>query len=324
MPIKNAAPTLKDSINSVLNQSYINFELIIIDDHSTDNSLMLVKSFADPRITLIKNLRSGIAAALNSGLMEASGEYIARMDADDIAYPNKLNEQYRFHSSNPEIDVVSCHVQHESMGDTSQEGYKTHVDWINSIITPKDHYDNRYSDAVIAHPTLFCKRQLFIERGQYSEEAIPEDFELWLRWMQEGVKFAKRPQVLYQWRDYPLRASRIDPRYSEDAFNKVKAIYLKKWLDQLAPNKEIWIWGYGKQVIKKVSSLTKLGIHISGFIDVKQRDSTKRNVKTYQSIEGSENRFYLIYVSDRLGKVRIKEFLEEKSLKPSHDYYFMT
>ena len=324
MPVKNAATTLNDSIHCILNQSYTNLEFIIIDDHSTDDSKKLIKSFTDSRIKLIANLGAGIAAALNTGLSVANGDYIARMDADDIAHPNKLSQQFQFHSTNPDVDVVSCLVQHKSKGNASQDGYKYHVDWINSIIGSKDHYENRFSDAVIAHPTLFCRRQLFSDYGQYSEEEVPEDYELWLRWMQSGVRFAKISQVLYQWYDYPERASRTNPKYDVEAFNRVKAIYLKKWLDHTIPKKEIWIWGYGKEVIKKISFLTILGIDISGFIDVKERDSTKRNVQSYLSIKGSENRLYLVYVSDRIGKARIKDFLIEKGLKPTLDYYFMT
>ena len=88
LPFKNARDTLAQAVKSILDQSYKDLELILIDDNSTDRSTEVLKKYNDPRIKLIKNLNNGLASALNTGINEASGEYIARMDADDISLKN--------------------------------------------------------------------------------------------------------------------------------------------------------------------------------------------------------------------------------------------
>src|ERR1700712_3692243 len=92
----NAAPFIEEAIHSVLAQSFRDFEFIIVDDGSTDNTLELIASFNDPRIVCLSQENRGIASALNYGLREAKGEYIARFDADDICYPHRLEKQYQF------------------------------------------------------------------------------------------------------------------------------------------------------------------------------------------------------------------------------------
>ena len=111
LPVYNAEKTLSASIRSILRQSYTNWEMIVIDDGSTDNSVDLASSYSDPRIRVIadrKNLK--LPARLNQGAAMGCGDYFARMDADDIAYPERLGTQVAFLQSHPEIDLVGSRV----------------------------------------------------------------------------------------------------------------------------------------------------------------------------------------------------------------------
>ena len=137
MPVKNARKTVVDAVNSILTQTLSNFELLIIDDHSTDDSIQIINQIEDARIKLVANAGTGIAPALNTGLRVAKGNYIARMDADDISFQARLQKQVTFLDINPQIDVVSCLVENYSLNEGSQDGYAHHIRWLNSIVSPK-------------------------------------------------------------------------------------------------------------------------------------------------------------------------------------------
>jgi glycosyltransferase involved in cell wall biosynthesis len=322
LPVKNAENTLKVAVSSILAQVGVEFELIVIDDHSSDNSIGIIKSISDHRIKLIKNKANGIAAALNTGLEIAHGSYIARMDADDFSAPMRLKTQLDFAIQNPQIDVFSCLVEYVSTNSPNL-GYKHYVDWINSIINPEDHFANRFSDATIAHPTLFCKKSVFDSYGIYATDPVPEDYELWLRWMEQGVSFVKINEFLYSWTDNESRASRVHENYSIDKFYQVKSYYFSNWLLSIGI-KEIYICGYGSEVFKKVQWLEEAGITIKGYVDVKSKPGSSRMVITYSDIIKDSKRIYLSYIGDRQGKLKIKSFFQSKAMVAGRDYFFMS
>lgn len=118
MPAYNAEQYISEAIESILNQTYSNFEFIIIDDGSTDRTVEMVQSYSDPRIRFVQNEHNlGVAATLNRGLKLATGEYIARMDADDIALRERFGKQVSFLDMHPEIAVFR-HRHREIWGDT--------------------------------------------------------------------------------------------------------------------------------------------------------------------------------------------------------------
>jgi glycosyltransferase involved in cell wall biosynthesis len=324
MPVKNAQNTLLSAIESILKQTLTDFELIIINDHSTDISADIINSLNDARIKYIDNASIGIAPALNTGINHAKCKYIARMDADDISYPTRLEKQLAFLEKNPEIDVVSCLVKHMSIAEGNQQGYATHIEWLNSFISSEEHYTNRFIDAPVAHPSVFFRKSLIDSYGTYTLATVPEDFELWLRWMEHGVKFAKVPEILFQWSDYPGRTSRTNRNYDSNKFSRLKARYFSRWWQKNQLQYEIWIWGYGKEVFRKSNYLTEEGIEIKGYIDIKNRPDVERNVIYYDSVETNDNRFILVYVGDREGKRKILEFLKSQGKVVGDDYLFMS
>src|SRR3989344_927550 len=107
MSTYNGAVYLRQAINSILNQTFTDFEFIIVDDNSTDNSGEILRSYNDPRIRIIQNNKNiGLTKSLNKGLKEAQGKYIARMDADDVSLLDRLKEQYNFLEAHPTIALV--------------------------------------------------------------------------------------------------------------------------------------------------------------------------------------------------------------------------
>jgi glycosyltransferase involved in cell wall biosynthesis len=270
MPVRNAAPTLPLALACIGAQTFSNWELLAIDDGSQDQSAAILQAaaIADPRVRVVRQGALGIAEALQHGCTAARGEFIARMDADDWIVPERLARQWDFLQQHPEIGVVACRVRHR--GDPmAQAGYAAHVAWINSLLTARDIEQRRFVESPIAHPSVMFRRQLLLQHGGYRSGDFPEDYELWLRWMEAGVRFGKVDAELLLWNDAPSRLSRTDPRYCTEAFYRTKNEYLMRWIKRyVQPSRQIWLWGAGRITRRRFLTLETAGIPISGFIDV--------------------------------------------------------
>lgn len=241
-----------------------------MDDGSTDNTSAIINHIAahDPRIIHVGSHHSGVAHAFNFGLSKASGKYIARMDSDDIMHSEKIAEQAKFLDEHPEVGVVSCLVQHGGSRET-QEGYARHVDWINTLITPEQIELNRFIDSPVCNPSVMFRRELVEKHGGAIHGDFPEDYEMWLRWMDAGVRFAKIPELLFQWNDLPSRLTRNDSRYSPEAFERAKISYLTRFIRENNPeDRPLFLCGGGRITRKKSELLVKSGLKIAGYVDI--------------------------------------------------------
>ena len=192
IPGYNSSLYIKESINNVLKQSYKKFEFIIIDDGSTDNSIDIIKSYKDKRIKLISNCHNYIES-LNRGIQASKGEYIARMDADDIMLPQRLKIQYDFLKQNPNIFI--CGSWAESFGKETKI-VQTHVEH-ESIIGSMLLYNP------IINPSTMMRRIVFNNNlGMLYKEGYPraEDYKLWTDFASKGFHFANIPKVLLKYR----------------------------------------------------------------------------------------------------------------------------
>jgi len=273
MPAWNAVATVGAAVASVRAQSTEAWELLVIDDGSTDGTAAEVGRAAggDPRVRVLRRGRAGIVAALTGGLAAARAPFIARMDADDLMMPGRLAAQVALLDARPEIGVASCLV--EFGGDrAAAQGYAGHVDWINSLLSPDEIARGRFIESPVAHPSVMFRRELIDRHGGYADGDFPEDYELWLRWMDAGVRFAKVPEVLLRWNDPPSRLSRTDPRYGEDAFHGCKCRHLARWLrGHVAPDRAILLWGAGRITRRRFAALAEHGVRLAGYIDVDPR-----------------------------------------------------
>ncbi len=277
LPTHDAAPTLATAIQSIRSQSLPDWELIIIDDGSLDDSPLIAGSHAreDPRIRVLRLPRTGIAGALNAGLAAARAPLIARMDADDVSDPDRLAVQAAFLLDHPRVGVVGSRVAYG--GDTAANaGYALHVDWLNHLIDPDDIALARFIESPFAHPSVMFRSHLPREHGGYLDGDFPEDYELWLRWLDAGVRMAKVPQTLLTWNDPPERLSRRDPRYRAEAFFRIKAGYLARHLASLHPSRPRIAWGAGRLTRRRIGFFEAAGIPIHGFIDIDPRKQHPR------------------------------------------------
>ena len=190
LPIYNAQAFIADAVNSVLTQSFQDFELILIDDASSDRTPEILAGMSDPRICIIHHdANRGLVTSLNEGLRLASGNFIARMDHDDIALPNRFSRQLTFLEQHSSIGVVGTGYRLIDGVGSLGLSYRPpvmheEISWAMSFLCP------------LAHPTVMARRDLLIAHGGYNESAAyAEDYDLWER-LSRQVKFANLPEPL--------------------------------------------------------------------------------------------------------------------------------
>lgn len=270
LPAFNSYKTIQAAIKSCLMQSYPEIEIVVVDDGSTDDTLLWLNElkliYHNIRVLTIPH--AGVATAFNTGIENATGNYIARMDADDIMHPEKIRKQVEFLDANPDIGLVSCLVNYGGDRNT-QEGYARHVDWINTLVTPEEIALNRFVDSPVCNPSVMFRRELVTQHGGARDGDFPEDYEMWLRWMDAGVQFAKIPEVLFTWNDLPSRLTRNDERYSAQAFERAKIRYLVNFIKENNPGgRPVYVCGGGRITRKKSKLLVESGLLIGGYVDI--------------------------------------------------------
>lgn len=194
MAVYNTAPYLRECVDSILNQSFRDFEFIIVDDGSTDDGLSILKSYKDSRIRIIENKHDYIDS-LNKGLNAARGTYIAHMDSDDFSSFERLSIQYNFMESHPEI--VLCGSWHNIFGVGHPTTYRAFPCKHNEILLNIIHGENPLS-----HPTAFIRREfLTTHKLQYSLDSIyAEDFRLWVEIIKAGGRVENLPVCIHSYR----------------------------------------------------------------------------------------------------------------------------
>lgn len=321
LPVYNAEGTLRRAIDSILQQSLSSIELIVVSNGCTDKSVQITESYLDSRLVHICLAQKGLVTALNTGIKLARGKYIARMDADDWSYPDRCLLQARYLDEHAGIGLVSGLVNY--VGDDSrQTGYKTHVDWINSLCEPKEIYLNRFRDAPVAHPSVMFRKSIPSVFGAYTNQDIPEDFDLWNKWLLAGIKMAKINEIILDWYDHSNRLSRTDDNYLTEKFSYLKAQYLHQWLIKKYPHGDfpiLLIWGAGSAVKRKSRHLESFNLKIGHYIDVKVTNGKSIHYSKLSPGIG----LILSYVSDRKGKVLIHKFLYSNGFIEGRDFYMM-
>jgi glycosyltransferase involved in cell wall biosynthesis len=278
LPVRNAADTLDECLDSIAQQSFEHYEILVIDDGSSDGSVELVSHWAecDARIKLLTQPPLGLVAALNRGLSETKAPLIARMDADDVMYPQRLAKQVAYLAKHPDIDLVATQVR-LFPDEKIQAGYAEYVRWQNSCLSPEEINKEIFVESPFAHPSVMFRCEVVCALGGYREGDFPEDYDLWFRLMQSGHRMAKLAEVLLDWRESEGRLSRIDPRCSREAFDRLRAKYLADHLRaRLKPNdamrtRPLVYWGAGRKTRRRSNLLIEKGFAPAAWVDIDER-----------------------------------------------------
>ena len=273
LPVRNGEASLARAIESCLGQTFEDFELFVVDDHSVDASREIAEGFSakDARVRVLETPRpGGLVTALQIGCEAARGEFIARMDADDFSYPERLEKQVGLLRARPELAGCGCLVRIAGHGGGAPDaGFLRYQDWINSLVEPDAIRRERFVESPLVHPSVVLRREAFEQAGGYCDPGWAEDYDLWLRMMDAGMRFAKVPKVLFDWQDGPKRLTRTDPRYSERNFLRAKAHYLAR-LPRIR-ERGVMISGAGP-IGKMIAKFLKdEGVRVHGFLDLSPR-----------------------------------------------------
>jgi len=198
MPVYNSETYLQESANSILNQTYTNFEFIVINDGSTDRSLDILTEYAekDDRIAIINQQNSGLSNSLNRGIELSRSDLIARMDADDISNLTRLEEQFNFMNNNPEVAVAG--TAFELFG----ENTKSKI--ITMPVTNESIRRNLAFRFCLCHPTVMFRKTTIVDAGRYQGAGPCQDLELWLRLSRnKTLQFANLEKPLLKYRIHP-------------------------------------------------------------------------------------------------------------------------
>lgn len=226
MPVYNTAPFLREAMDSVLSQTFTDFELIVLDDCSPDDAEAVLDTYTDSRIIRYKGEKNaGLSNVLNVGIAMARGKYIARMDSDDVSLPNRLQIQVDYLETHPEVDLVSVGMR--------LFGAREEV-WIREQ-NPEKVKINALFHSPVLHASSVWRKDSFENQGlRFCQERVPaEDYDLWTRALVKGLKLVNLPDVLYQYRMHPSQATVQTDKTSAKS-REVQQEYLRLALPSLS------------------------------------------------------------------------------------------
>ncbi|MFC1548349.1 glycosyltransferase [Candidatus Omnitrophota bacterium] len=244
MSIYNDGKFAREAVKSVLDQSFADFEFIIVDDGAVDDSAGIVSSFNDPRISLIRQKNKGLASALNLGIRFARGRVIARQDGDDISGKYRLENQIQFLLKNPEVGLVGCDAW--VIGENGERIQRTKF--------PVDDQDMKKvlfekQENPFVHGAVMFRKNIAEKVGFYRAEFKKcQDIDLWLR-MAEVTSLASIPDTLYSWR-FRKGSISIDNRVTTNEYARLAHLC-----------------GHNRRIGKREPLLTVKGITRTGFVN---------------------------------------------------------
>lgn len=323
MPSFNASTTIAAAIESIQIQTFRDWEFVVVDDGSTDETTRVVRDFQekDGRIRLIERPHKGIVESLIAGCSEAQGDFIARMDADDITHPQRFEMQIKQLETDPRIAL--CGTQVRMTGENVGYGRRRYESWINSLCDHDAIVRELFVECPIPHPTFMIRRSAFDRVGGYQEHGWAEDYDLCMRLFEAGDRFGKAPSVLLDWTESPKRLSMTSDRYSPEQFRALKRHYLfRTYLREPRP---IIQWGAGEVGKRWLREWTEL--RPSAVVDIHPR-KIGRAIHGYRIISPEElpppgAAFILVAVGALTARKEIREWLEPRGYRELKDYLFL-
>ncbi|MDB4182965.1 glycosyltransferase [Flavobacteriaceae bacterium] len=324
VPFKNTDHYLADCLESILQQSYTQWELLIVDDGSTDSSREIVQKYADKevRIHLFSNAGNGIIEALRTAYKHAKGTLITRMDSDDLMAIHKLEimqKQLCLHGEGHMALGAVRYFSAKGIGD----GYKRYETWLNSLTSKGTNFDEIYKECVIPSPCWMVYKSDFEDCGGFTPDTYPEDYDLAFRFYKHGLKCIPTTKVLHHWRDYDIRTSRIDAHYAENSFLELKVSYFLELSHD--PEKRLVVWGAGKKGKKVAQLLITNKVAFDWVCDNPNKigkDIYNQTLKSFDRLSEIKNPQCILTVANQEAQQGITQYLQTHKMIAMRDYFF--
>jgi len=267
MPARNAARTVRAAAVSILRQTVRDLELVCVDDGSADATPAILAELAERegRVRILRGKGEGIPRALERGRAVCDAEVVARMDADDVAHPLRLELQLEALRGNPSLSAVGGRVRLFPRR-ALRQGMIRYAAWVNGLTTPELVERDLLVEAPLVHPAAAIRAEVLHRAGGWRDGPFPEDYDLWLRLAAAGGRLTNLPRLLLDWRDGPARATRTDDRYSLEGQMALKCAHLSSHL--LCRGRGVVLWGAGPTGKAFADALAREGVPVRAFLEV--------------------------------------------------------
>lgn len=330
LPIRQWRSTSTEAVASLLAQSMPSLEILLVGHGDIQEILDRLPN--DHRIRGIARQGKGLVAALNTGLAESKGAYIARMDDDDVAYPKRLETQLDYLHAHPEVQLCASKVRFiDSDGNTEkvQTGNRLYAQWLNALTDNDDIRMACYTECPMPHPTWLAHRDVWQSLHGYQNIDGPEDYDFILRAMIQGVTMGKPEPVLQDWREHPERLTYSDQRYRREAFTRCRAWAASQPGSGLNLHKgrQVWLCGTGKSARYWHDALINCNVGVRGFVDIKPTDASRskrdKPIIHYDDLpKRRENDLVVTALSEPGARTRLKTYFDQQRWHAGNEYIF--
>jgi len=322
MPVHNGGQYLKAAVNSILHQSCRDLELLLVDDHSTDHAIAALDP-SDTRLSILQSRGKGVVNAFNTGLARCKGQFVARMDADDISLPQRLETQLEYLEQHPRVDIAGCCVEIFSENGI-QGGLQRYQQWLNSVLDPLLVRRQIFIESPLPNPGLTARSAAMETLGGYRDIDWPEDYDLLLRADALGMQMGKPEEVLLRWREHGSRITHTDPRYTWEQFMRAKAHFLVR---HRLKDQAVILWGAGPTGRDFHDLIIAEGGAVEGFIEVHPRriGGQKRGLPVWSIEKCTEAGLPMILVAVGAAGARedIAALMRQNDKAEGEDYLFV-
>ena len=324
LPVRDGGPALAACLDSLAAQTLGDHEVVAVDDGSSDGSgeRLVARAASDPRLRALRTPARGLVAALTLALREARAPLVARMDADDVSHPERLALQCARLERDAATDVLGCRVALAALpGERAGEGMRAYVAWSNGLLDHDTMARERFVESPLVHPSVAMRTQALRALGGWRDFDGPEDYELWLRAFDAGLRFAKLREVLLDWRDSAGRLTRADPRYAPGRLLATKLEALRR--GPLAERDGVVVWGAGPLGKAWSRALRAQGYTLRAFVEVDPRKLGERihgaPVVSPEQVGALRGPLHLAAVGQRGARERIRAEALRLGLRDGED-----
>ncbi len=325
MAAKDTAPYLEECLDSILKQTYDNWELIAINDHSSDETPDILRKYAaeDSRMKVIDSVRHKLIPALKEGYELAEGELINRMDSDDKMPPYKLETMVQEWKKHGKGHIIAGGTSHFTDDGEVGDGFLRYEEWLNDIARSNKHHENIYQECVIPSHCWLVHKEDFDAVQAFDPEFYPEDYDLCFRFYKQGLKIIGIDKIVHYWRDRSDRISRTWEVYKDNRYFDLKLRYFFE-LDRDI-NRPLVFWGAGrngKDLVKKALSYEAKMHWVCDNEQKVGKDIYDIKMEHFDVIPLLDQPQIIIAIAGPKQKKEVVKTLNRWGKKPIDDYWF--